>query len=59
MWLFGDFNQWNKFEHSFKKLDYGKWELRLKPDGNGDCVVPHLSKLKLVIKSHDGEVHER
>jgi len=31
MWLMGDFNNWNKFEHKFKKLDYGKWELTLPP----------------------------
>ena len=59
MWLFGDFNKWNKFGQPFKKLDFGKWELTLKPTASGECAVPHLSKLKLVIKGHDGEVHER
>ena len=59
MYLFGDFNNWNKCAVPFKKLDFGKWELRLKPNGSGQCQVPHLSKLKLVIKSHDREIHER
>ena len=31
MWLFGDFNGWNKFEYPFKKLDFGKWEIKLPP----------------------------
>ena len=53
MWLMGDFNSWNKFEHPLKKLEYGKWELKLSPKTNGECQVEHLSKLKLVIKGPD------
>ena len=50
MWLFGDFNQWNKFEKPFTKLDFGKWEIRLPPTKDGACAIEHLSKMKLAIK---------
>ncbi len=59
-WLFGEFNDWNKFQHPFKKLSFGKWEIRLPADAKtGACAVPHLSKLKLAIKAPSGEVVER
>jgi 1,4-alpha-glucan branching enzyme len=59
MWLMGDFNNWNKFELPLKKLDFGKWEIELPPKDNGECRVDHMSKLKLVIKGPDGQIHER
>jgi 1,4-alpha-glucan branching enzyme len=59
MWLMGDFNNWNKFEYPLKKLEFGKWELKLPPKSNGDCVVEHMSRLKLVVKGPDGQIHER
>ena len=55
----GDFNNWNKYEYPMKKLDFGKWELKLAPAANGECRVAHLSKLKLVIKSRDGQIYDR
>ena len=59
VWLFGDFNGWNKYEFPFERLQYGKWEIKLKPDDKGACRVPHLSKLKLAIKTPSGEVVDR
>ncbi len=41
------------------KLDFGKWEIELPPKDNGECRVDHMSKLKLVIKGPDGQIHER
>ena len=59
MYLTGDFNNWNKFETPFKKLDFGKWELRLKPDKKGECAVKHKSIIRLVMKAPNGEIIER
>ena len=28
MWLMGDFNNWNKHQHSFKKLEFGRYSTR-------------------------------
>lgn len=59
MWLMGDFNNWNKYEFPFKKLEFGKWELKLQPKANGECLIDHLSKIKLVIKGRNGEIFDR
>jgi 1,4-alpha-glucan branching enzyme len=59
-WLFGDFNSWNKYQFPLKKLPHGKWEVTLKPDEKtGKCRIPHLSKIKLAIKTGSGEVVDR
>ncbi|XP_043365569.1 1,4-alpha-glucan-branching enzyme isoform X3 [Dermochelys coriacea] len=46
VFLTGDFNGWNPFSHSYKKIDYGKWELFIPPGQDGFSPVPHGSKLK-------------
>ena len=48
MWLMGDFNDWNKFQYPFEKKEFGRWELTLGPNSQGECAIPHLSKIKLV-----------
>jgi len=59
MWLMGDFNNWKKFENPFCRLEFGKWEIKLGPNGQGECPVEHLSRLKVVIKSPSGEIIDR
>ncbi len=59
MWLYGDFNDWNKFSHPFRKLEFGKWRIVVPKDGDGRCSVKHLSKLKLVMKGPSGEIFDR
>uniref|UniRef100_A0A8C2N6N9 1,4-alpha-glucan branching enzyme n=1 Tax=Capra hircus TaxID=9925 RepID=A0A8C2N6N9_CAPHI len=56
VFLTGDFNDWNPFSHPYKKLDFGKWELYIPPKQNRSVLVPHGSKLKLVIRSKSGEI---
>ena len=55
----GDFNHWKKYEYPLKRLEFGKWELKLPPKDNGECTIDHLSKLKLVIKGMTGEILDR
>ncbi|KAH0507526.1 1,4-alpha-glucan-branching enzyme [Microtus ochrogaster] len=55
VFLTGDFNGWNPFSHPYKKLEYGKWELHIPPKQN-KSVIPHGSKLKVVITSKSGEI---
>lgn len=59
VWLYGDFNQWNKYQHAFQRLDFGKWQLILKPDSKGECVIKHMSIIKLVIKGPNGDILDR
>ncbi|XP_072477736.1 1,4-alpha-glucan-branching enzyme isoform X2 [Notamacropus eugenii] len=56
VFLTGDFNGWNPFSYPYKKLEYGKWELYIPPKDNKSSVVPHGSKLKVVITSKSGEI---
>ncbi len=59
MWLMGDFNNWNRHQFAFKKLDFGRWEIKLPPNPKGECAIPHMSRIKLVIRSPNGEVVDR
>ncbi|XP_074155887.1 1,4-alpha-glucan-branching enzyme [Sminthopsis crassicaudata] len=56
VFLTGDFNGWNPFSYPYKKLEYGKWELYIPPKDNKSSVVPHGSKLKVVITTKSGEI---
>ena len=44
MWLMGDFNNWNKFQNPFEKLEFGKWQIKLPPN-----TVEHMSRYKMGI----------
>ena len=35
MWLMGDFNNWKNFDNPFCRLEFGKWEIKLGPNGQG------------------------
>lgn len=52
----GDFNNWNPTSHPFNKLSFGKWELSIAKKEDGSCAIPHLSKIRLVIKSRNGDL---
>lgn len=41
-------DQWNKFSHPYKKLEYGKWELHIPQNGDGSCPLHHLSEVKVI-----------
>ena len=59
LYLRGDFNDWNQTSHPFKDIGFGKWELVLPPAADGKCLIPHKSKVKLVVKSKDGRLLDR
>uniref|UniRef100_A0A5F8G8Q6 1,4-alpha-glucan branching enzyme n=1 Tax=Monodelphis domestica TaxID=13616 RepID=A0A5F8G8Q6_MONDO len=56
VFLTGDFNGWNPFSYPYKKLEYGKWELYIPPKHDKTSIVPHGSKLKVVVTSKSGEI---
>ncbi|XP_036451234.1 1,4-alpha-glucan-branching enzyme [Colossoma macropomum] len=55
LFLTGDFNAWEKLSYPFTPKAFGKWELSLPPRADGSPAIQHLSKLKLVILTKDGE----
>ncbi|XP_017302373.1 1,4-alpha-glucan-branching enzyme-like [Diaphorina citri] len=59
LYLTGDFNNWNREEFAYKKLDFGKWELVLPPNPDGSCKLTHLSQVKLVVRNQHGHLLDR
>jgi len=51
--LYGEFNQWNRTSHPFKKLEFGRWSLVLKPEKNGQPAIKHLQKVKILVNGED------
>ncbi|XP_023323233.1 1,4-alpha-glucan-branching enzyme [Eurytemora carolleeae] len=51
--LYGEFNEWNRTSHPFQKLDFGRWQLVLKPDSDGSPAIKHLQKVKILVNNED------
>ncbi|XP_071042931.1 1,4-alpha-glucan-branching enzyme [Parasteatoda tepidariorum] len=59
VYLRGEFNDWKRVTHPFKKLDFGKWELEIPPNPDGSCPIAHNSTIKLVILTRNGKMEDR
>eukprot|EP01132_Coremiostelium_polycephalum_P001427 gene1427-1801_t len=53
VFLVGEFNDWNKTSHPLERDEYGRWHIFL-PNVNGQCQIPHKSKLKIYVKLANG-----
>ena len=47
VYLTGDFNNWSKTQHPFKKGSFGKWDLTIPPNGDGNIPIAHNSVVKV------------
>lgn len=57
LYLWGEFNNWNRKEYPYKKLDHGKWELIIPPKEDGSCRIQHNSVIKIcVVDKHGNEL---
>ena len=54
VWLYGDFNLWNKASHPLKNIGNGVWEIKLK----GEDALKHEQCVKLIVEK-DGKTFER
>lgn len=45
VWLYGDFNNWSKYEHPLKSIGNGVWEIKLK----GKNALKHGQNVKLIV----------
>ncbi|XP_013789384.1 1,4-alpha-glucan-branching enzyme-like [Limulus polyphemus] len=59
VFLSGEFNNWNRQTHAYKKLDFGKWELYIPPKLDGSCPIDHLSSVKVVVQTKSGDLVDR
>eukprot|EP00184_Porphyridium_aerugineum_P004089 CAMPEP_0184694400 /NCGR_PEP_ID=MMETSP0313-20130426/2380_1 /TAXON_ID=2792 /ORGANISM="Porphyridium aerugineum, Strain SAG 1380-2" /LENGTH=757 /DNA_ID=CAMNT_0027152691 /DNA_START=83 /DNA_END=2356 /DNA_ORIENTATION=- len=54
VFLFGDFNNWDRNSHSLKRDDYGKWSIFLPDKADGTPVIQHNTKVKLCVVTPGG-----
>ncbi|EGC31539.1 1,4-alpha-glucan branching enzyme [Dictyostelium purpureum] len=54
VYLVGDFNQWSKTSHKLNRDEYGRWSIFIPNDQNGNCPIPHKSKIKIYLKLANG-----
>lgn len=59
VWLYGDFNEWNRTSHKFERKDFGKWELFIPLTSDGKHPIHHASKYKLLVEVVQGNIVER
>jgi 1,4-alpha-glucan branching enzyme len=53
IYLFGDFNNWQRYSHRLKPNAYGQWEIFL-PDEQYKERFTHLSRVKVLVHSESG-----
>ncbi|MFH1297731.1 MAG: alpha-amylase family glycosyl hydrolase [Bacteroidota bacterium] len=53
LYLFGDFNGWQRYSHRMNRLDYGVWEIFL-PEEEYKERFTHQSKIKVLVHSDTG-----
>jgi 1,4-alpha-glucan branching enzyme len=53
LYLFGDFNNWQRYTHRLKRDKYGIWEIILPDDEYGDRLI-HCGKIKVMVHSELG-----
>lgn len=59
LFLTGDFNNWQWEANPFQKLPFGKWELILPANEDGSCKIQHMSEVKVIVRTQNGELRER
>ncbi|GLH08149.1 1,4-alpha-glucan-branching enzyme [Gryllus bimaculatus] len=52
-------DEWNRNSHPYNKLEFGKWELHIPPNSDGSCPIKHLSEIKIIIQTINGELLDR
>lgn len=57
LYIFGDFNNWQRYSHRLNRDKNGIWEIFLPDDEYGDRFI-HLGKIKVMVHSDQGW-HER
>lgn len=59
LYLTGEFNHWDRSNCPFNKHDFGLWKLHIPPNDDGSCRIQHLSEIKIVVRTHSGELADR
>lgn len=54
MYLFGDFNGWNRTEFPLKRDDFGCWSVLVPNKPDGSSPIPHSTKVKATVITPGG-----
>eukprot|EP00124_Ichthyophonus_hoferi_P003820 Ihof_evm2s359 gene=Ihof_evmTU2s359 len=59
-WIIGDFNEWKRSEqYEMKDMGFGKWKIVIPPTANGECAIPHDSRVKISFDTKNGDRLDR
>ena len=53
--LIGDFNNWDRKQHTLTKDQYGTWEIFIPKNKDGSYPIPHNSRVKIHLVNAKGE----
>lgn len=56
---FHNIDNWQWEATPYKQLPFGKWELYLPPREDGSSPVRHLSEVKVIVRTHSGQLVDR
>lgn len=54
MYVFGDFNGWNRTEFPLQKGEFGVWSVTIPNKPGGECAIPHSTKVKATVVTPGG-----
>ena len=57
--LTGQFCNWDREAWHYERKEFGLWQIRIPPNEDGSCRIPHGSKLKVVIWRDGGQAQDR
>ncbi|AOW02445.1 1,4-alpha-glucan-branching enzyme [Yarrowia lipolytica] len=57
--LTGDFNGWDRQQYHMTRDEYGLWSVTVPPTSDGQVAIPHNSKVKLALKTSNGQWVDR
>lgn len=58
-YLIGEFNNWDRRSHRMTRDNYGVWEITVPALPQGECAIPHDSKIKITMVLPSGEEIDR
>uniref|UniRef100_A0A7S0ZG90 1,4-alpha-glucan branching enzyme n=1 Tax=Timspurckia oligopyrenoides TaxID=708627 RepID=A0A7S0ZG90_9RHOD len=54
VFVFGDFNHWNRSSHKLSRDDFGRWSITIPNNPDGSSPIAHRTKVKVCVITHGG-----
>lgn len=59
MYIFGDFNDWNRTAYPLQKSQFGIWKCFIPNTPDGKCPIKHSTRVKVSVVTENGETRDR